>query len=514
MVDLARVFSTSRNTTWTVQTAKPALRMFSRRLAAAALVSCFSASALSAQQAAPEIGAAQSMAAQQTNAQQAKCSGSDLDFCGQVGERKNQDLTPSQTALTGQFADWLQIRGEYRGRLEGFTGGAFKPDNGDGYMLDRFRINATVAPSKVAKFVVQVQDARAFDKDAGGLAVPFRDTLDLRLAYGEFGGARNMVRAGRQELVFGEQRLLGHLNWVNDARSFDGVRATVTRKPFKFDAFATSVVTIQPDAFDKSGGGNALYGFYGSSTTFIPKAAVEPYVFWRKSEGVTLETGGLGDIHQTTIGTRVAGKLPRDFDYGVEMAAQTGSVSTDELRAWAGHWVTGKTFTTMPAKPRPFLEFNYASGDHDPKDGVRGTFDQLYPTGHDKLGLADQVGWKNVDHVRGGVELKPKPQWALSGSYHSFWLASATDALYAASGAAVARSATGTAGRHVGQELDAQATYTYSPQLQIAGGYAHVLPGEFLKNTTPGESYGLSYLMVTYVFIGERPATPPRGGQR
>ena len=55
------------------------------------------------------------------------------------------------------------------------------------------------------------------------------------------------------------------------------------------------------------------------------------------------------------------------------------------------------------------------------------------------------------------------------------------------------------------KKVDAQAVYTYSPQLQIGGGYARVLPGGFLENTTPGESYGTSYLMVTYVFIGDRP---------
>src|SRR5438132_8507685 len=125
--------------------------------------------------------------------------------------------TPAPVGLGGQFAPWLQVRGEFRGRLEGFSGGSYKPDNSDAYMLDRFRINATVAPSSVAKFVVQIQDARVFDKTTGQMAVPFRDTIDVRMAYGEFGGARNMVRAGRQELVFGEQRLIGHLNWVNDA---------------------------------------------------------------------------------------------------------------------------------------------------------------------------------------------------------------------------------------------------------------------------------------------------------
>jgi len=479
----------------------------SRRLHAATLLSLISVSTLSAQQASPTNTAT---ASPQTGTQSAPAQQSSPQAVIPVA----RPAAPTPLGPSGQLTDWFSLRGEFRGRLEGFTGGGFKPDNSDGYMLDRFRLNATVAPTPLAKFVVQVQDARVFDKEAGGLAAPLRDTLDLRMAYGEFGGARNMVRVGRQELAFGEQRLIGHLNWVNDARSFDGARATITRRAFKFDVFATSVVTIQPEAFDKSGGGNALYGFYGSSTTAIPKATIEPYVFFRKSEGLTLETGGLGDIHQTTMGTRLVGKLPRDFDYGVEMAGQLGSVGTDDVRAWAGHWVGGRTFMKSAGKPRPFLEFNYASGDTDPKDGVRGTFDQLYPTGHDKLGLADQVGWRNVDHLRGGVEIKPKAQWQLSSSYHSWWLASATDALYSASGALVSRSTAGTAGRHVGQEVDAQAVYTYSPQLQIAAGYARVLPGVFLERTTSGESYNLSYLMVTYVFIGDRPATPPREGRR
>jgi hypothetical protein len=419
---------------------------------------------------------------------------------------------PAAVGLSGQLANWLQIRAEYRGRLEGFSGGGYKPDSSDAYMLDRFRVNATVAPAKTVKFVVQMQDARAFDKTTGGQAAPFRDTLDLRLAYGEFGDSQNRIRAGRQELVFGEQRLIGHLNWVNAARSFDGVDATITRKAFKFDLFAASVVNIQPGTIGNSGNGNALYGFYGSAPSLVPKAVVEPYLLWRQSTNVAVETGGAGELHQATIGARIVGKLPSDFDYGTEMALQRGSVATDDVHAWAGHWVAGRTFTRAPGTPRLFAEDNYGSGDRNPKDGTRGTFDQLYPTGHDKLGLADQVGWRNIENLRGGVELKPRAQWSVAGSYHSFWLASTTDALYSASGAAVARSVTGSAGRYVGQEVDVQAVYTYSPQLQFNGGYAYLIPGEFLKNTTPGQSYSYSYLMVTYVFLGDKPGAP--GGRQ
>src|SRR5437667_12021307 len=93
---------------------------------------------------------------------------------------------PVPLGVNGQLASWLQVRGELRTRIEGFTGGGFT-DNEDAYWMDRFRLNATVRPSKSLAFVVQGQDSRAFDKATGSQAAPFRDTLDLRMAYGEFG---------------------------------------------------------------------------------------------------------------------------------------------------------------------------------------------------------------------------------------------------------------------------------------------------------------------------------------
>jgi hypothetical protein len=114
--------------------------------------------------------------------------------------------------------------------------------------------------------------------------------------------------------------------------------------------------------------------------------------------------------------------------------------------------------------------------------------------------LADQVGWKNIHHVRGGLELKPTAKLSASTSYHSWWLANTHDALYGVSGAIVAKAADGSAGRHVGQEVDVQATYPLAPQIQIAPGYSHIFPGTFLNRATPGKAYNLGYLMVTYQF--------------
>lgn len=414
---------------------------------------------------------------------------------------------PVPLAVNGELAPWLQTRGELRTRVEGFTGGGFGEAR-DAYWMDRFRLNATIRPSTLFAFVAQVQDSRAFDKTAGSQAAPFRNTLDLRMAYGEI-GAKHFVRVGRQELAFGEQRLLGSLNWTNTARTFDGVHATFKTKAGQIDGFAASVVTIDSKGFDKSGSGNLISGAYVSLTTVVPRQTVEPYFFWRQARNITAEFGGTAPLHQATTGLRIAGKLPTAFDYSGELAVQTGSVGADDVKAWAGHGVVGKTLKLAPT--RIFGEYNYASGDSSGTDGTRGTFDQLYPTGHDKLGLSDQVGWRNVHNVRAGVEVRPTPKWLVASSYHRWWLASATDALYSASGAIVARMAAGTAGRYVGQEIDGQVAYAYSPQLQIGGGYAHLIPGEFLKNTTPGRSYRAPYVMVTYVFLGEKPTI---GGRR
>jgi hypothetical protein len=215
------------------------------------------------------------------------------------------------------------------------------------------------------------------------------------------------------------------------------------------------------------------------------------------------ETGSFDDLEQTTLGVRLAGTLPAYLDYGVEMALQRGSLGTDEVEAWAGHWQLRES---LPSRGAVKLtgEYNYASGDKDPTDGVRGTFDQLYPTPHDKYGLADQIGWKNIHHVRAGVEFTPIKATPVTTNYHSWWLAEKRDGIFTAGSMPLARVIAGAASSHVGQELDVQVARALTPQIQVAGGYAHIFTGKFLEEATPGASYSHPYLMVTYVFLAEK----------
>jgi hypothetical protein len=416
---------------------------------------------------------------------------------------------PSRAPLPNRVNDvlpaWLRVRGEFRERIEGFDGAGFNATREDLYYLSRLRFNATVTPARPLSFQVQAQDARVAKKTVGPTAAPFSAPFDLRMAFADVGSAVGpvKVRVGRQELVYGEQRLVGHVSWLNAARTFDGAKMTLRTKAFSVDAFGTSVVRILDGAFDRSGNGNRFAGAYATTARLIPLGTVEPFVFWRRDVNLRTETTGVGDLEQTTVGVRVVGRMPGRLDYGIEVALQRGSLGTDDVEAWAGHWQLRESLPG-PGAVKLVGEYNYASGDDDPADGVRGTFDQLYPTPHDKYGLADQIGWKNLHHARAGLEVTPIRGWPVTANYHSWWLAEARDGLYAASSALVARMPASAIDRHVGQEIDVQVAKALTPQIQLAGGYAHIFPGAFLMQATPGASYSHPYVMVTYVFLAER----------
>lgn len=133
---------------------------------------------------------------------------------------------------------WLRVRGEFRDRMEGFTNAGFTSDRDDLYWLNRFRLNATMQPSRLFAFSVQAQDARVQKKTVGSTGPPFRDVFDLRMAFADVGDPQQspfLVRVGRQEFAFGEQRLVGHLSWLNNSANLtpggSPKRGTVSTTP-------------------------------------------------------------------------------------------------------------------------------------------------------------------------------------------------------------------------------------------------------------------------------------------
>lgn len=66
------------------------------------------------------------------------------------------------------------------------------------------------------------------------------------------------------------------------------------------------------------------------------------------------------------------------------------------IDAWGTTDGLGYRFQRVSWKPPVFCQYDYANGDRNPKDGVHGTFDTMYPTAHDRIGIADLFGWRNI----------------------------------------------------------------------------------------------------------------------
>lgn len=409
-------------------------------------------------------------------------------------------LTPTDE-LNAQLPYWLRFHGQERVRPEGQDGQGFQPV-GDGYLLNRFRFNMDVLPTTWLSVHFQVQDSEAFAKNSP--APPYQDTWNLRLGYAEVGDLEKYhaaFRVGRQELTFGDQRLIGVSDWTNAARSYDGYRATFREGKFSVDAFAASVVVLHDGEVGQHTPGNYIDGLYGEMRNVVPDSTIQPYFLWRRAPLQKMGNGQLATEDFGTVGVRWAGKLPGGFDYISETPLQRGSLGTNDVSAWAEHLVLGYAVPSALLKHTHYvLEYNFASGDGNSKDGVHGTFDTLYASGHDKIELADQVGWKNIQHFRTGPEVKLSPKLKVAFKYSDLWLANAHDALYNSSGTVVASRTNGTAGRWVGQEFDGTAAYAFSKITQIGGGYGYLLPGTFLQLTTPGHGYHYPYLFVNTAF--------------
>jgi hypothetical protein len=405
--------------------------------------------------------------------------------------------------INRRLPGWLRIGGEFRGRLEGQTGIGYTSTN-DFYLLDRLRLRLGIKPKDWLLFYGETQDARIFFNHHIPNANPYQDKWTVWQAYPQLGSSETGwidVLAGREVLRFGDERVIGPSEWLNVGRTFNVARVDLHHPGYLVSVFASSVVPGDNSDLHNALPGNNMYGVYSSFQSIVPKADVEPYVLWRvasKSPELS-DTLNRGHLDEVTMGLHWKGNLPAAFDYDAEFDGQTGSLGSSSIAAWAGYASVGKTFRKVATTPRVFLEGNYASGTKNPNGHTWNTFDQIYPSNHDKYGFDDLVGRRNLEQFRTGVEEEPTKTWKLKQQFEGYWLATSNDNYYASSGA-IAVAAHPGASRHIGNEFDAVAEYEVNKGLSFGFGYGRMFAGQFLETTTQGHDYSYPYAYFEYNF--------------
>ena len=393
----------------------------------------------------------------------------------------------------------LQFSFEERVRLEARTGNNFGSSPSLENPLIRTRIGATFRLTDWFKISAMGQDARAPEY---GVPAPntVRDTMDLHEGYIELFPDSKAVfglTAGRQMVSYGEGRLIGVPQWSNLSRTYDTARFHFLFPLARVEFLLVSPVKILPDAFNRPELGDRVVGVYNTLSKLIPKGTVDAY-FLRHDQN---RPGGFtapGSLGINTWGGRAAGPLPWGLKYSLEGAVQNGHAGALTHRGYA--WFNNFSRAVRAGRPLDLsLEYKYASGNSTANPTRETTFDQLYPANHDKFGHEDLFGWRNIRNLRSLEVFHVTRKIALNVMYDNWWLADAHDALYNGSGKSIVVRAKGTAGTHVGQELDAFATYQ-SNGWQFGLGFGHLFKGQFLANTTPGVNTRYLYVFQAFSF--------------
>lgn len=437
--------------------------------------------------------------------------------------KRNDPFDSVKYISLGAEDAYLSLGGQARYRFEHFSNENFGAVENDwGYALQRYLLHADLHLGPNIRVFAQgkaslVDDGR--DPVAPATAISPRgtdtDEIDFQQLFADVilplsDRASTTLRFGRQDLIYGSQRLIGPLDWTNARRTFEGGKASfsIDRK-HTIDAFLVRPVVVDKDELNDGDGDTTFGGVY--ATLAVPETCLEG--------GNKLEAYALGlwkhiknaagpdnDRDTYTLGLRFSG-APKPCDYDIELDYQFGqNGGNGEVGAYSLATEVGYTFAGCPKTLRLFVGFDYASGDDDPTDSDIETFNQLFPTGHLFFGYIDAIGRQNIVDLHPGVEvtLAQNKQYvqklALRAEHHFFWRASEDDGLYNVAGG-LSRADSGTDERSVGSESDLFINWQVDRHTAAYVGYSHFFAGDFISNTTgPDDDIDFFYAAVTLTF--------------
>jgi hypothetical protein len=393
---------------------------------------------------------------------------------------------------------WATIDFQLRGRTENQTSVNYISGNGQVYELTRVWGGLEVRPTKWLTGYIQFVDAHALGMPLKYVSPNMRNAFDDRQAFLELHVKEAKFFAGRQEIRYGSERLVGISDWTDTSRTFDGFLGRLGDKN-RIDVFSSSVVAIHPGSLDKHGAGLTFHGAVGTITTWVPHTLIQPFVFVKALPRVASQQGTFGTETEVTPGAEVASTLPGGLTFDALGAIQRGSFSNDSISTAAGYVKAGYGSQHLFWKPRLLGEYDYASGNPHTDLQRIGTFDQLYPSNHNAFGLTDLFGFQNIKQERINLDLRPTKRMSLLFQQESMQVSSKRDSVYnGAAGVVVKAPAAGFASYDIGREFDASGKYLLATPLMMQLGVGHFSPGTLMRENAHGAPLTIVYLTLTY----------------
>lgn len=392
--------------------------------------------------------------------------------------------------LSGNGKTFLSFGADFRYQYFYFKNEDFgdEPKDKDGYMLNRLLVHGDLHVGKSFRTFVQLQSS-----GAGGRpnASPVDDNpLELHQAFVDISNRstaplRLTLRAGRQELSYGSQRLVSVREGPNNRQSFDAVKVMTDRKNVKADVFFSHFVAARKGIFDDKFNKNTL--FWGSYWTFkqVPVfGGLDLYYLGLQRKEASFDNIK-GKETRHSFGTRLFGNAG-NWDYDAEAVYQFGTIDEFNIDAWTASLNTNYKFENCFLQPELGLKTELISGDEKMDDNKIQTFNPLFPRGG-YFGLAALIGPANLFDIHPAASLNFSKKTALNFDVDFFWRYSANDGIY---GPNTALLYTGklTTERHIGNQFSTDFVFTPNPYLYLRAEFTWLKAGSYLKQVSAGKN--------------------------
>ncbi len=280
------------------------------------------------------------------------------------------------------------------------------------------------------------------------------------------------VRIGRQELLYGAQRLVSPLDWANTRRNFEGVKVIAQSGDWGFDGFFTHFVPVDPNDLDEA---DYDQPFYGCNVTYggFENISLETFYYGYDNENPPGPAAGSGDFSIHTVGLRIHGGIDDwllDLEGGPQFGRQSG-LGLDHEAAYCTCGLGRKLGSVFPWSPVVWFYYDYASGNNIGGDFNR--FNQLFPLAHKYFGFIDAVQRSNIESPNVLLTMKPSSKWSLLCWYWHFMSNQDTDIVPSIGGTPPQSPAS----KDLGDELDLIAKYQFAPRSNILFGWSHFWRG-------------------------------------
>ena len=363
----------------------------------------------------------------------------------------------------------------------------------------RIMLHADVKVGKKVRFFTQLNSTlRLFSPNP--LIEIDQNKLGLHQAFVDLSANKNInIRIGRQELSYGNNRVLTFREGPNNRFAFDAAIVKWQSPRLRIDAIVASPVFQKPNIGDDENLKESILGIYATKTLVPQKLFMDFHTLYFRSDRIKYNLEA-GNEKRISLGTRLFSRNPV-LNYEIEATYQTGRFNSLNINALSISYDL-KYVVSKKSKLTLGLAGNYITGDKDKNDTQLNAYNLLYSK--PSFGLAAPIGASNIININPYIQWSPLPRLQLLTGVYLLSRQSSQDGIYSPNMIQTRPNRKevlfGTTTKKIGNQYVFEAAYSLNNQWAFYIDMAYFTAADFTKATGKGLPIGFYALKTSFKF--------------